>query len=95
MLFLILFSILYTKFLKKDFKRLIGFHWSFRFIFGIISLIFCIVELTLLGIAELVNSDTWSRSASNFPNWIYVLGLVYIVGYIVFDFIREKRKIKL
>lgn len=90
-LFLIFFSIFYTKFLKKDFKKQLELHWFFVFIFGIVSVIFCFVEIIILVISLILNIGIFSTIV-NFPDIIYVLVLAYIIGYIVIDIIREMKK---
>jgi len=90
-LFLIFFSIFYTKFFKKDLKKQLELHWLFVFIFGIVSVIFCFVEVIILVISLILNIGIFSTIV-NFPDIIYVLVLAYIVGYIVIDIIKEIKK---
>lgn len=86
--FLVLFSIFYTKFLKKDLKKQMELHWFFVLLFGIVSVIFCFVEVALLLISIILNIGIFSTIV-NFPDVIYILVLAYIIGYIVIDIIRE------
>jgi len=90
-LFLIFFSIFYTKFFKKDLKKQLELHWLFVFIFGIVSVIFCFVEVIILVISLILNIGIFSTIV-NFPDIIYVLVLAYIIGYIVIDIIKEIKK---
>ena len=88
-LFLILFSIFYTKFLKKDFKKQLNLHWLFATLFSIIFVIFCCIEAIILLITNILATGIFS-TISNYPNIIYVLAIIYIIGYIVIDLILAK-----
>lgn len=90
-LFLISFSIFYTKFLKKDFKKQLEVHWLFVVIFGIVSVIFCFIEFMIWLISLILNIGIFSTIV-NFPDIIYVLVLAYIIGYIVIDILKEINK---
>lgn len=95
-LFLTLFSIFYTKFFKRDLKKQIELHWIFVIIFLIVSVIFCLIEFIILVITQIYTTGIFSTIV-NYPDSIFVLVSVYIMGYIVMDFIREKmnkKKIK-
>ena len=90
-IFLVLFSIFYTKLFKKDLKKQIQVHWLFVLFFGIVSVIFCFVEVILWLISLILNIGIFSTIV-NFPDIIYFLVLAYIIGYIVIDIIREIKK---
>lgn len=90
-LFLIFFSIFYTKFFKKDLKKQLELHWIFAFIFGIVSIIFCIAEIIILLISAILNIGIFSEIV-NLSDIIYVLVLAYIIGYIFIDIIMEIKK---
>ena len=91
LLFLILFSIFYTKFLKRDFKKQIALHWIFAILFLIFCAIFCFIEVIILLITHLLNTGIFSAIV-NYPNIIYILELIYIIGNIVIDIIKEIKK---
>lgn len=90
-LFLILFSVFYTKYLKKGFKKQLELHWLFVTLFLIISAIFCFVEVIILLIINLLNIGIFSAIV-NYPNIIDKFVLIYIIGYIIIDIIKEIKK---
>ena len=68
----------------------------FVIIFLIVSVIFCLIEFIILVITQIYTTGIFSTIV-NYPDSIFVLVSVYIMGYIVMDFIREKmnkKKIK-
>lgn len=91
--FLILFSIFYTKFFKQGLKKQIELHWFFVVIFLMVTVIFCLVEFIIFAFTMVLTTGLFSTIV-NYPDNIYMLALVYIIGYIVLDFIREKMKKK-
>lgn len=93
LLFLISFSFFYTKFLKKDLYRQLKTHWIFVVIFIICSIFFCFIEFILLIFAQLFNIGIFS-SIVNFPDWIYLIILFYLIIYIIIDLIFERTKNK-
>ena len=95
MLLMILFSIFYTKFFKVDLKKQIHTHWCFVILFFIITIIFCFIEFAIW-IITLFRATGMFSTTINYPNYIQRIALVYIVGYIVIDFLYEviKRSIK-
>ncbi len=88
-IFLLAFSIFYTKFLKKDFKKQVKIHWSFILLFFIVSVIFVLVELAIFIIMEFMATRDFYSSITNYPDFILYIVLAYIIGYILIDIIRE------
>ena len=91
-LLMILFSIFYKKFLKVDLKKQIHTHWCFVIMFFITTIFFCLIEFAILIITLLMVAGF--GIISNYPNFIPIVALVYIIGYIIVDLICEKRKSK-
>lgn len=87
-MFIISFSIYYTMFFKKNLKKQLEIHWIFAVLFVIVGLIFCYVELILYLLATIFNIGIFS-AVVNSPESIDVIVVVYVVGYIVVDLIRE------
>lgn len=89
-LFLIAFSIFYTKCWKKGLKKQVETHWIFVVLFIIASLIFAIIEIMLWGLVTLFKIGF--GTISNSPYVLRVLVTAYIVIYIVLEFIIGKVK---
>ena len=90
-LLMILFSIFYTKFFKVDLKKQIHTHWCFVILFTIITIFFGFIEFGILIITLLRATGIFSTTI-NYPNYIQMIALVYIIGYIIIDLIYEMRK---
>ena len=89
--FMILLSIFYTKYYKVDLKKQIHTHWCFVILFFIITIVFCFIELAILIITLVLATDIFSKTI-NYPDYIQIVALVYIIGYIAVDLIYEIRK---
>ncbi len=83
--------IFYTKFYKVDLKKQIHTHWCFVILFFIITIVFCFIEFAILIITALRATGLFSTTI-NYPNYIQIVTLVYIIGYIIVDLIYEMRK---
>ena len=88
---MILFSIFYTKFFKVDLKKQMNTHWCFVILFFIMTIVFCFIELVILLITLLLATGLFSTTI-NYPDYIQMVALVYIIGYIIVDLIYEMRK---
>lgn len=87
-LFLVLYSIFNRKFLIKNFKKQLKVHWLFVVLFSIIYIIFCIVEFVLLVITSLFSTGLFTTTLY-YPNALYWLVLIYIVGYPLISILQE------
>lgn len=90
-IFLIAFSIFYSKSFKRRFKKALELHWSLCLLFGIIGVIFCLVEVVIYYFVLLISLGL-SGFITNYPDFMYIVVAIYILGYVILDFILAKRK---
>jgi len=93
-IFLLLFSVFYTKKIKKIFIKQKRIHWSFVLLFLVMGVLFILVELAIYIISLLFRTGLFS-SIVNYPSYMYIVVIIYIVGYILLDILKEhKNKFK-
>ncbi|MBR5227920.1 MAG: hypothetical protein IKV94_04700 [Clostridia bacterium] len=90
-LLLVAFSIFYTRFWKKRLKKQVETHWLFVILFALVSLFFAVVEIILLTLVSIVKTGIFS-TISNFPRVLPTIVIIYLIVYVVFDFILETVK---
>ena len=90
-LFLIAFSIFYTKFWKKTLRKQVEMHWLFVVLFIIVSFVFVVIEIILLVFISIVKIGIFS-AISNFPEALPTVVIIYLITYVVLDFVIGKIK---
>ncbi len=94
-LFLVLYSIFTKKLLLKNLKKQLQLHWLFVVLFSMVFIIFCTLEFILLVITSLFSTGLFSITLL-FPNALYWLVLIYLVGYpliiLLQEMLNKKRK---
>jgi len=90
LVFFLVFVIYYAKFWKKDFKKQKEIHWGFAVCFVIVSIVFGFVEFVVIEATSMIVIGLFSKII-NYPNAVALGILLAMVGYIVLDFIREKK----
>lgn len=88
---LVSFSIFYTKSFKKGLKKALELHWSLCLLFGMIGIIFCLVEVVIYYFV-LLSSLGLTGFITNYPDFMYSIVITYILGYIILDFILGRKK---